>query len=210
MFNIEKYISSGIIESYCLNATTPEEKAELERNCKEYPEVRQELAAAQAGLIAYASQFEQEAPPGVAAKILDRIEELKLETASLSQPALRASEFIGISARSDLEKWQKLTACLAPPAHFGDIHSHELFDDGQRQLVVMWVKEEVPEEAHDDLNEKVFVLEGSCTCTVGGKEIDLSPGGFLEVPLYTDHSLRVTSEQPLKLIVTRVKLKEAA
>ncbi|MBC9934135.1 hypothetical protein [Chitinophaga qingshengii] len=41
--DIERYISSGIIESYLLGLTSDEESAELERMCVEYPELEIEI-----------------------------------------------------------------------------------------------------------------------------------------------------------------------
>ncbi|HSU28208.1 MAG TPA: anti-sigma factor [Chitinophagaceae bacterium] len=37
--NIQEYISSGIIESYVLGLASPEERAEFENNCSQYPEL---------------------------------------------------------------------------------------------------------------------------------------------------------------------------
>ena len=42
--DIEKYISSGILEAYALGDVTPAEKAEVEKMLSMYPEVRAELA----------------------------------------------------------------------------------------------------------------------------------------------------------------------
>ncbi|MGK2864228.1 MAG: anti-sigma factor [Chitinophagaceae bacterium] len=39
--NVKDYISSGIIESYVLGVASPEEQAEVESLCKQYPEVKQ-------------------------------------------------------------------------------------------------------------------------------------------------------------------------
>ncbi len=37
--NIQEYIASGIIESYVLGLASPEERAEFEQNCAQYPEL---------------------------------------------------------------------------------------------------------------------------------------------------------------------------
>ena len=42
--NIEKYISSGILESYVLGELSEKECAEVENNLRQYPELRNELA----------------------------------------------------------------------------------------------------------------------------------------------------------------------
>jgi anti-sigma-K factor RskA len=42
--NVEKYISSGILEAYALGELTEQERLEVEKNLKLYPELRKELA----------------------------------------------------------------------------------------------------------------------------------------------------------------------
>lgn len=43
--NIQEYISSGIIESYVLGLASPEERAEFEQRCAEYPELTEARTA---------------------------------------------------------------------------------------------------------------------------------------------------------------------
>ncbi|HEY5918220.1 MAG TPA: hypothetical protein VIU13_12485, partial [Chryseolinea sp.] len=42
--NVEQYISSGILEAYALGELPEQERLEVERNLKLYPELRKELA----------------------------------------------------------------------------------------------------------------------------------------------------------------------
>lgn len=56
--NVEAYISSGILEAYALGELSDQERAEVEKNLKQYPEIRKELAqieAAQESLLMKAS-----------------------------------------------------------------------------------------------------------------------------------------------------------
>ncbi len=43
--NVQEYIDNGMVESYVLGLTTPEEAKELERLIREYPELRNEFNA---------------------------------------------------------------------------------------------------------------------------------------------------------------------
>jgi anti-sigma-K factor RskA len=43
--NIKEYISTGVLESYVMGALTEAERAEVERNVSEYPELKMELEA---------------------------------------------------------------------------------------------------------------------------------------------------------------------
>jgi anti-sigma factor RsiW len=42
--NVEQYISSGILEAYVLGELPEQERLEVEKNLKLYPELREELA----------------------------------------------------------------------------------------------------------------------------------------------------------------------
>jgi len=42
--NVEAYISSGVLEAYALGELSDQERAEVEKNLKQYPEIRKELA----------------------------------------------------------------------------------------------------------------------------------------------------------------------
>ena len=54
--NIQEYISSGILESYVLGATTPEERKEVEKYSAMYPEIKLELEEIEKAMNNYATQ----------------------------------------------------------------------------------------------------------------------------------------------------------
>ena len=205
MFEVDQYLASGIIEQYCLGLTTPEEARELEQYCLQYEAVRLELAAVQNTLLEYNQQFSKTPPSNTGSKILNSIEELKLETASFDANG-HLHEFISVSEFSDINKWQQLISHIQPPAEFENIYIHEIFNDGQKELYVAWAKIGVDDELHTDLKEKFLILEGTCRCQVGEEFLDLGPGGFLDIPLHTNHNLRVTSEGMVKVILSKEKL----
>lgn len=60
--DIEAYISSGILESYALGATTPQETVDVEANIALYPELADELVKIQNSLEEYALLYAQEPP----------------------------------------------------------------------------------------------------------------------------------------------------
>ena len=205
MFNKDKYLASGIIEQYCLGLATPEEASELEQYCSQYEAIRLELEAAQNALLGYAQQFAKAPSQNTGSKILHQIEELKFAAASFSENG-QLPEFIAISEHSEAQKWEALVGHIEPPADYKNIHYHEIFRNRAQRLAVVWLKEGIPEESHDALKEKFLVLEGTCRCQLGEKVIDLGPGDFLDIPLHTVHDLTVTSEGPVKLILSKEKL----
>ena len=60
--DIEAFISSGILESYTLGATSPQETAEVEANLLAFPELNGELAQIQDAMEQYAELHAQNPP----------------------------------------------------------------------------------------------------------------------------------------------------
>jgi mannose-6-phosphate isomerase-like protein (cupin superfamily) len=204
--DIEKYIASGIIESYCLGGLSDEEALELEHYASVHPEVREELLDAQETLLGINSRYRQAPPEDLEEKIGNAIEESKFDTARFSFETGMLDTFIGISRHSDPRKWDAFTRSLRPPGDYENIYYREIFKDDSQRLAVMWVRKEVPEEIHDDLIEKILILEGACICRLDDETIHLEAGDFLALRPHAVHNLRVTSKTPVKLILTREKL----
>jgi anti-sigma-K factor RskA len=68
--NIREYISSGILESYAAGELSESERAEVERNLDQYPELRVELALIEETMEAFLMQAGREPRGSVKGKIL--------------------------------------------------------------------------------------------------------------------------------------------
>jgi len=73
--NIQEYIESGILEAYALGALTPEEKAQVEANIVQSPELADELAAIEAAMQRFSSTLATEPPAALKDKIWNSIQE---------------------------------------------------------------------------------------------------------------------------------------
>ncbi|NJO00429.1 MAG: anti-sigma factor [Bacteroidia bacterium] len=82
--DIQEYISSGIIESYVLGATTPEESQELERLAKQYPKIRQAIEANRFALMEYVLRYKEDPPEELKEKVLEKL--AMLEHAKEAKP----------------------------------------------------------------------------------------------------------------------------
>ncbi|MEL6142982.1 MAG: cupin domain-containing protein, partial [Bacteroidota bacterium] len=193
---------SGIIEDYCLGLATPAEADQLVAYCGIHPRLKKVLEETQAKLEMYITQYAISAPTGTLGSIIDKVtQDLTLEQATLSNEQGLAT-FIPISRHSDYRKWQRLTQDLQPPNEFA-IHFHELYRDAECFLSVVWIKDQIPAEVHHELLESILCLEGTCTGELADQTIPLQAGDYWDVPLHTSHELRVTSEEPVKLILMR-------
>ena len=203
MKDVSKYLTSGIIEDYCLGRLSRQETEEFEGYCKLYPELKTALNQSQKSIEQYLSNFEKTPLPNVMGNILEGIENsILLDQVSLNSKNKRLPKFIPISKFSKVQKWQQLTKELEPPEQF-DIHYHELYQDTKNLLAVIWIKTGVPEEEHHDLLESIFLLNGECSGFLKGKKIDLKTGDFWQVPPHSKHSLKNSGSTPVKLILMR-------
>ncbi|MDX2303149.1 MAG: anti-sigma factor [Microscillaceae bacterium] len=77
--NIREYIESGIIESYVLGATSPEENEEVEKLAKNHPEIQMEIEASKVALVEYIMQFQAEPPANLKNKVMEKLAFLEEE-----------------------------------------------------------------------------------------------------------------------------------
>jgi anti-sigma-K factor RskA len=75
--NIKEYISSGIIESYCIGNCSEKECAEVEKFAAEYPEIKAEIEAVQNALDSYALKHAIAPPESLKDKVISTIETLE-------------------------------------------------------------------------------------------------------------------------------------
>jgi anti-sigma-K factor RskA len=71
--NVKEYISSGIIETYVLGLATPEERAEFEKMCREYPELLAARLDFEATLETRLGSLASDPGQGTKEKVLDAI-----------------------------------------------------------------------------------------------------------------------------------------
>ncbi|MEO8884893.1 MAG: cupin domain-containing protein [Mucilaginibacter sp.] len=182
--DIQAYIQSGILEQYCLDLLNADERADVLKNGALYPEIKQELI-----------HIETTMEKMAAARAIDPDERLKQQILStlgfgddidLNNPP-------NVDAYSDYEAWLKAVEHLIPAQPFEDFFMEVLRQDDRGTQMLVVTKTDVPEETHDNWIESFFILKGQCVCTVGTETITLNVGNFLEVPLYTEHDIKITS-----------------
>ena len=116
------------------------------------------------------------------------------------------AEFIQISRHTPLNVLADLVRNLQPAEEFDNLFGINLFQDAEKEVTLLWSKEGVPEEVHEDVDERFLLLEGTANCHVGKEIFSMEAGDFMKIPLHTNHWVVITSEQPAKAIVTRVKV----
>lgn len=205
MFDVQKYINSGAIEAYCLELASEQEKALLENYCIKYPVIKEELVRTQNAFIQLLGVHERPIKKDLESSILNQIETLEVKSANLNNEKKMLPEYLPISKCSKPEDWLTLVKSIDEPTDY-EVHTHTLFKDKTRRLYLVWINDYIEEEAHDHIEEHFFILEGTCTCLLDNQEVHLQPGSFIKVPVNRYHNLRVTSKQPIKMIISKRKI----
>ncbi|CAN5679516.1 hypothetical protein BH10BAC2_BH10BAC2_03100 [soil metagenome] len=197
--DIKTYISSGVLEDYCLGVLDDAESAKVEQMAAMHGEIKTKIAAFQRSLQQYAITIAKYPSAGLKNKLLATLDDLAKEyTLSLENLPL-------LSKHSDHKSWLKLVKTMLPPTLEEEVLIKILRNDHEALQCIIWLKKEYPDEVHDNLKESFIVLEGECECHIGGKIIKLGPGGYLDIPLFEHHDVVVT-RGPVLAVIQRLKV----
>jgi anti-sigma-K factor RskA len=58
--DLQKYLSSGVIEDYCLGVLSPEEAQEVSRNAKQFPEIEEAIREVEEVLKKYTTGLDKD------------------------------------------------------------------------------------------------------------------------------------------------------
>jgi len=72
--NVKEYIESGVLEAYVLGALTESERAEVDANLLQYPELADEIAVIEMTMQRFTENFAKETPAGLQDKIWDTLQ----------------------------------------------------------------------------------------------------------------------------------------
>nr|WP_255678754.1 cupin domain-containing protein [Mucilaginibacter sp. UR6-1] len=104
---------------------------------------------------------------------------------------------------SNYKSWLKAVEHLLPIEPLEDFFAHVLHQNGHIAQTLVVTKLNVPEETHDIVAESFFILKGTCTCTVGKNVFTLNAGDHLEIPLHTNHDIRIDSPYVVAILQHR-------
>jgi mannose-6-phosphate isomerase-like protein (cupin superfamily) len=89
---------------------------------------------------------------------------------------------------------------IKPPKDFENIYTRTLSSDSLVSTFIIFIRKEVKEHRHLTHAENVLILSGQGIMTVNGKELKVKMGDMIYLPAGTPHSLKVTSEEPVKVL----------
>lgn len=197
--NKEEYISSGLIEDYCLGILDEKQMSAIEQAAAEHTEIKQKIKSFQQSLEQYAFEFSKTPAETLKNKIFSVIDNLALEEDHKKGKLPLISKF------SNTENWLRIVASLIPEKLEEPMFVREIGNENGVEHMVIWTKVPYPDEVHIDEHESFIVLKGRCRCTIGDEVIELGPGGYLSIPLYKHHDVEII-EGPVLAVVQRVKV----
>ena len=196
--SIDEYIGSGIIETYCLGFTSPEENRQVEAWAAQYPEVQAEIEKVRHSMLSVLQGSDLKPRPSVKAAVMNSI---------YSQQSLIHPEYLPLMQDpQDFSRFYETVRAnqlVAPDPDFDNILMQELPSTVEVINFVVWVKQGHEEESHNDMKEFIAILEGSCDMFVGGEKTSYTKGQIIQIPVHVPHYAIVTSSVPMFALVQR-------
>lgn len=185
--NIEDSMNKGLLQDYCLGLLTNSEKEVVEGMVRLYPEVKAALLAMQQGIESYVVEKPIWRKAALRNQIWETLENINTEERK------DINNLPLINKYSNHQTWLELVKPMLPEqlteeTFLAPIQSNEHV----LQLVTKSIIGH-PEEIHTDIIESFLILEGECICQIGDQFIPLTAGGFIEIPLYQKHNVKVLS-----------------
>ncbi|MBW4891895.1 cupin domain-containing protein [Mucilaginibacter sp. HMF5004] len=191
--NIQSYIYSGILEQYCLGMLNDDDAAFVVQMTMLYPEVKNELSSIEQAFEYFAQDGAIRVSPKVRANIIKTIEH------TFSDAVLDINNLPEIKKTSNLEAWYK---CVEPliPVVVEDFNLQVLRSEGGLTQMLVVSRIDVPEESHGDVFESLYILRGTCECSIGDKIVRMEAGDYIDIPLHVEHNVKIVSPYVVAIV----------
>ncbi|MEO6548803.1 MAG: cupin domain-containing protein [Ferruginibacter sp.] len=201
MKNLKSFIETGILELYVAGNATREEMEMVEQMADEHDEVRLELEVISEVFESYAFSHAivpaQTVRPFLMANI-DFRERLKNGEQPSNPPELNEH-----SSLDDYSEWLQRSDMYLP-SDFRDLHAKIIGYTPKAITAIVWIKQQAPQEQHDNELERFLIVEGTCNIVVEQNVYSLKPGDYFAIPLHKTHHVEITSSIPCKVILQRL------
>lgn len=197
---INEFISSGIIEMYCLGIATEVEREQVEKFAKENNAVRDEILIVREALELYAIAGHASPPATLKNKIMAAIMNSEKQEQPLDFPPR-------LTRHSTVSEWKNYISNnhLAPPKEYEELYLLDLPGDKKQATYIVWARKgAVVEESHSEEDEYLLMLEGNCSIVIDGKMGYYHEGDLVFIPKNSVHRAEVLSEKPMLVIGQRI------
>jgi quercetin dioxygenase-like cupin family protein len=198
--NSQDFISSGIIEVYCLGIASDEEKALVEKLASENKEVKDEIVAVNEALSLYASAVGKSPAEGTRSKIMNAIAEAETSPRALQLPPR-------MTLQTSASEWVKYISDnhISEPSPGDEIQMLDLPASGKQVTYIAWAKKGVVvEESHPQEDEFLLMISGECTIAINGAVKKYKAGDIVFIPKNSIHRAEVISEESMIVVGQRI------
>lgn len=89
---------------------------------------------------------------------------------------------------------------IEPQIAYENIHVESIYENEHASYYLIWIKQGVKSHKHNEHTESITVIDGVGIMTVGEQQFEIKKGDFFIIPKDTFHSLKVSSEVPVKVL----------
>ena len=201
MIKPDDYIKTGILEQYALGLTTEEENLQVIEMCSKHPELEKEIDAIISSLVTYAQANAPEIDPTVKPLLVATID--YTERLKNGEPMTFPPELHKQSKKEEYAEW--LNRKDLDLTNFEEELELKIIGHTPNKMTaILRINKGTPTETHTNEFEKFLILEGSCDIETPEKTYSLVPGDYFCIPLHIEHTIKITSEVPCKVILQRV------
>ncbi|TSD66283.1 cupin domain-containing protein [Inquilinus sp. KBS0705] len=197
MTDLKAYIDNGNLEQYCFELFQQSPGNEVEQLRSAHPEIKQELDQIELTIEQLAKGYEIAPNAGLKSKIF--------ATLGFADDSIDINHLPPTNKYANYLSWLKAVEHLIPAQPYDDFFMEVLRHDENIAQMLVVTRLNVPEETHDVVAESFFILEGTCTCTVGNELFTLNAGDYLDIPLHTNHDIRIDSPYVVAILQHKFK-----
>lgn len=193
-----EFIQSGIIETFCLGFSTAEENVLVQEMAEKHPEVKVEIDRVKNSFNHFLQERKMQpssrVKTGVMSTIYSQQALIKPEWIPLMHQAIHFDRYYEAAVANNLQ---------FPQVVFDNLFVKDLPSTKEIVNFAVWAKKGHEEEMHDDMEEFLALLEGSCDMYMDGEIISYSKGDIIHITKGVRHRAVVTSQQPMFALVQR-------
>ena len=192
--NVQEYIESGVLHDYCMNVLSDRERAKVEKMCIRHACVQEELLHMQKSLENFTRNTTRWPSAEIKESIWHALENINKEKIG------DLFDLPVISKYSDHRHWKRIVKPFLPEELKHDRVINTIREYGGIKQMLIISRTDVEEETHENERESFIILEGECECYIGNKVIHLSQGGFIEIPMFTQHNVKVLTPHVMAVL----------
>ena len=196
--DIDAYISSGVLENYCLGFCSETEKAVIEKNAAAYPAVKNEIEKIRISLEEFILANKIKPSPSVKIRVMLSLYDKMARSDTEYAPLINEQMDPAI-----LTSWVAAENITDPTGNFEDLYVTELPSTEQVTNFIVHAKTGHEPEMHDNFNEYLYVIRGSCIMDFDGVKRSYKEGEIIYIMPHINHAATVTSQQPMIALVQR-------